>query len=706
MPRRTPARARAAQLARVLPFGLLLSGAVALSAPAPLRAAGDGLQIVTATRYEVLPSQGRVHITIDATATNLTPDTSEGRTYYTGVTFGIPAGASRVAASSGGVPLTVSLDRGHTRASVTFNRDVFYEERYRYRVTFDLADAGGAANRDVRVSHSLVAFPVWAFGSGGVAGSSVQVALPAGYTPTLQGAELDVSRAPDGSMILSAQRIPDPFAFFTYISADRSGAFSTTPLSVEVGGRSARVEVRAWDDDPEWGTEMAGLLRDGLPELHRLIGLDYPVAGTLRVEEAATSRLGEYAGIYNDVNQSITVRYDADAFVGLHEAAHIWFNQDLFRDRWINEAWAEYYGVRAGDGLGLDGSVFELTPELLRHKIPLDDWGAVGVENLDVEDFAYAATYHLAQLIADRAGTDGLQKVWQSAVAQELAYQPAHSAPGAAPEKGAAVTQESWQRLLDLLEERTGKRYDDLWRDWVVDDGQAPLLDEREAARRTYRSVVAAAGAWELPRSIRYEMSSWQFETVTADLRQASAVLTQRDGIEERARALQLTPPPTLRSAFEGAAGLPTAAAEASAELTSLDALQAATQALAVDPGALGWIGLLGAQPAAELSAARSAFESGDLASSEARATAARNLWRGAEGVGRERVAIGGGALVALDGVALAALIARRRRREARDARRARETEAADAAPRPALGTEAGTATDPSRDEPSSSAFA
>jgi hypothetical protein len=63
-------------------------------------------------------------------------------------------------------------------------------------------------------------------------------------------------------------------------------------------------------------------------------------------------------------------------------------------------------------------------------------------------------------------------------------------------------------------------------------------------------------------------------------------------------------------------------------------------------------------------------------------------------------------ALAALDGVALAALIARRRRREARDARRARETEAADAAPRPALGTEAGTATDPSRDEPSSSAFA
>ncbi len=56
------------------------------------------------------------------------------------------------------------------------------------------------------------------------------------------------------------------------------------------------------------------------------------------VEEAATSRLGDYAGIYNNLTGIIRVRYDADAYVALHEAAHIWFNGDLFRDRWIGEA--------------------------------------------------------------------------------------------------------------------------------------------------------------------------------------------------------------------------------------------------------------------------------------------------------------------------------------------------------------------------------
>ena len=36
----------------------------------------------------------------------------------------------------------------------------------------------------------------------------------------------------------------------------------------------------------------------------------------------------------------------------LHEAAHAWFNQDLFRERWIGEAWAEFYGVHAAAAVG------------------------------------------------------------------------------------------------------------------------------------------------------------------------------------------------------------------------------------------------------------------------------------------------------------------------------------------------------------------
>src|SRR4029077_2625324 len=99
------------------------------------------------------------------------------------------------------------------------------------------------------------------------------------------------------------------------------------------------VSVSHWPDGPRSGTSMAGLIDDGLPALQRLIGLPYDAPGTLVIEEAATSRLGDYAGIYNKLSGIIRVRYDADAYVGLHEAAHIWFNGDLFRDRWIDEAY-------------------------------------------------------------------------------------------------------------------------------------------------------------------------------------------------------------------------------------------------------------------------------------------------------------------------------------------------------------------------------
>ncbi|HET8587284.1 MAG TPA: hypothetical protein VFM74_05340, partial [Candidatus Limnocylindria bacterium] len=643
---------------------LALGAPLGVATPAsPAAAAVPGLRIVTVTRYEVQPDRGRVHVTIDAAATALTPDTSAGHTYYSGVTFGVPREAAHVAATSAGSPLRVTHDPKSGRVGVTFGAAVFFQQTYRYRITFDLLDGGGAPDREVRVGPSLVAFPVWAYGTADTGGSSVRVTIPAGYTVTVEaGAMTDRSTA--STTILVSDGIDDPTSYFAYVSADRAGAFTATPLTLSVGRQTARIEVRAWSDDPEWGKRMASLLRDGLPELHRQIGLDYPIGGTLGVEEAATSRLGEYAGTYDSFSDSITVRYDADAVVGLHEAAHIWFNGSLFRDRWIDEAFAEYYGVAAARALGLHGSTFALDPELIADRVPLNDWGAPGVEKPGVEDFAYAATYHLAQLIADRTDADGLQRVWRAASDGELSYQPVHG--DGTPAKGRAITQESWQQLLDLLEERTGASYADLWKAWIVNDTQALLLEQRERARTPYQADVRDAGDWELPDSIRFLMSSWQFDEAAGELSEVRFVLSKRDRIAAAAARLDLVPPPTLRQKFEGDAGLEAARSEADAELATLSNLSKTEELSAGEPTALAWIGLLGAQPAVDLDAARDAFEAGDLAVADDRATAAFDTRATAEETGRLRVAVGGGALLALDAAAMAGLGARRRARRRR----------------------------------------
>ena len=115
-------------------------------------------------------------------------------------------------------------------------------------------------------------------------------------------------------------------------------------------------------------------------------------------------------------------------------------------------------------------------------QIPLNDWERIGAESEAVEVFAYAASYHLAELIFERTDHRGLRAVWHAAANGEMAYQPIHRAATThAPAWRSA--QEGWQRLLDLLEERTGAAYDDLWTAWVVDHqaGTAARPSERTA---------------------------------------------------------------------------------------------------------------------------------------------------------------------------------------------------------------------------------
>lgn len=654
---------------QILRVALPVFAAIALIGLTPLQPAraADTLQIVAATTYQLLPGQGRVHVRIDAVATSHEPERDDGQV-VTGLTFSVQPGIANLVVTAGGTRLAASVTRRtdeFTDVELTFGRALHFEDSYRYLVSFDLVDPGGAAGRDIRIGRSVVAFPAWAFGSSNVPGGSVRIDVPAGYNVSVEGTQMaSTGGGGDQPTTLRAERLPDPFAFFAYVSADRPGAFSETPLSVSLGDRAATINIRAWEDDPSWGSRMQNLLRDGLPVLHELIGLDYKLIGPLAVEEAATSRLGEYAGIFNDIADTITVRYDADAYVALHEAAHIWFNEKLFPERWIGEAFAEFYAVQAGKQIGATGEAFELDDTTLEHRIPLNSWGDVGVEDLAVEDYAYAATYHLATLIAGRTDLAGLRAVWKAAAIFEMPYLSAHA--GVPHDILPAVTQKGWQRLLDLLEERTGTSYTDLWDEWVVADADRPLLAERSAARSAYAAVVRRAGGWELPQRIRYDLGAWSFDAVTEEIAAADNVLGQRDRIVAAARELDLTPPPTLESAFEGAAGLQAAADEAKAELTTLEGISDAGALLGVEPSTLESIGLLGEEPQQDLDAARIAFEGADLGASDQAAARLTTVRSGAQDAGRQRVVIVGGGLLGLDALAMAGLALRRRRRRRR----------------------------------------
>jgi len=304
---------------------------------------------------------------------------------------------------------------------------------------------------------------------------------------------------------------------------------------------------------------------------------------------------------------------------------------------------------------------FELTDNLLANKIPLNDWGEIGAVQIGVEEYAYAATYHLAGLIFDRTSIPSLQLVWRGADASEMAYQPAHST--GAPQTGVGGDVAGWQQLLDLLDQRAGANFDDLWSEWVVNPTEQRELDARATAREQYARLVEDAGAWNLPRDLRFVMGSWTFDEAEGDMTLAATVLDVRDQGVSAAARLDLSPPAELEQLFERDGGLKAAQAEAELEAAVLGDIATTSRRLGEKETILESIGLLGANPAADLDAARAAFEADDLHAAGRDADQALAARTGAAEAGQTRVLLTGGGVLVLSGATFVGVRVRRRRR-------------------------------------------
>ena len=664
-------------------FSLLLLALVAatglLATPlgsAEVRAATPDLTIVGNARYDVQPQAKRVRVTVDLTMTNHLRDTKTKRYYFDRAFLSVLPDASAFKLTSpgaAGARAAVSKKTStYTLLQLNLGRRIYSGKTNTYRLVFDLVDAGGAASRDVRVGTSLVSFPVWAFATDSTPGSSVKVTFPAGYEVAVESGEIPAPvTAADGTTTLETGKLDKPLTFFAYLVGDRPGSYAERIETATINGSQIELTIRGWADDTAWADRVGSLVSRGLPVLAQEIGLPWPRQGGLAFHETVSRSTGGYAGLFDPSLGQVEVAYDAGDFVVLHESAHTWFNGGLLTDRWANEAFASYYGLEAANELKIKASADALTPELEAARIPLNAWGAVGRENEKTEDYAYAATLTLARAIAQRAGADGLRAVWADAAGKVGAYQPVvtgdsatSSAAGAPAAPETVDGAPDWRALLDLLEERTGVSYDDLWRKWVARDTDLPLLDARRAARTEYDKVVEAAGDWLLPRALRDAMRAWRFDQATTMLDDATTVLDDRAQIASDAAAAGLTVPGTLRTAFESPDGFASAAVEATAELAAIHGYTSAVEARRTAADTIEGLGLWGLNPEGDLARARTLFASGDPAGSVAAAGAAESAWTGAAEAGRARLtSIGILAIAILLGLVILAIWLRGRRR-------------------------------------------
>jgi hypothetical protein len=162
-------------------------------------------------------------------------------------------------------------------------------------------------------------------------------------------------------------------------------------------------------------------------------------------------------------------------------------------------------------------------------------------------------------------------------------------------------------------------------------------------------------------------MRAWQFDLATQQLTAAETVLAQRAQLQTAATAAGLTLPPTLQGLFEGNGGVPVAAAEATAEQSTIEAIQqaAATESTAGAgaPALFVSVGLLGSAPGAKLADARDAFAAGELKQAISGASDAAATWTSAASIGRTRIVSAGLLILAI--LILARMLWVRRRRTA-----------------------------------------
>lgn len=617
-------------------------------------AAGAGPVLVGTSQYDVQPASHRVRVTVDLAIANQTQDTVTTTFVYDRANVTVLPGVTGIVASIGGAKIKASIasrSASATILSLPFPKPLASGQGTAVHLVFDLPDKGGAPTRDIRIGDALASFPVWAFGSPGVPGSSVTVRFPAGYHVIVASGRLSgPSIAANGTLILTSGRLADPFALNAWVVGDRAGAFAETPLDVPTGAGSARVLVRAWKDDAAWGRRVTTTLARQLPALARAIGASSPWSGPVAIEEVTTRSIGGLAATLDRTTMTIRLAYTADQGVLLAALAQLWFDDTHYADRWIGEGLAGWAATQAAAQLkvSLPRAPAGAAPV---DPFPLNAWASGDGDAVDA--WGRATATEVFRLIAARVGPQGIKDVVTAVTDGSAAYQPVPpgggdaSAGSGSPGTGSAgngsmavegaTARVDWRILLDLVAERTGADLTDLWQRFVVRPTDLGLLDVRAKARVDRAAMLVAAGSWPEPSTIRAALRSWQFADAESQMSAVRDVFAARDELAVAAAIAGLQVPTTLRTAYEKDAPA-TALAEAGVERAIVDQVAVASRTGAASGGLLQRIGLVGVDPAGLLAESRRAFATGDFQRAQSTATAARDAWAGAADLGGLRV--------------------------------------------------------------------
>ncbi|MGH9212825.1 MAG: hypothetical protein ACRD2C_19460 [Acidimicrobiales bacterium] len=577
---------------------------------------GDGLLTETHVLYEVDPDAGATHVTVQMTLENQVPDADRGtyveQTYFSN--FSVPVlreatGFSAVDVAGNPLPVTEALINGDLwveYANIDLQPDMYYGDESTVSVTYELPNQPARAEGLSRANDAFVSFPVFANGDPGL--TSVEVRIPDRYEVEVVAGDLTREER-DGQIVLSAAAIPDPMTFIPVVVA--TDDVNLVSRNADLDGIA--VEALAWPDDAQWADFVIGQLGAAIPLLTDMTGQPWPTQETLEVTETAAPYAYGYAGWYEELDHTISIGDALEPRVIVHEVSHVWFNSDLFTDRWVNEAFAEEYATTVLESLSEPQGAPPTPDRAGGAAIALNDWGNPSIlddQSEATEDYGYTASWFVLDQIAGEVGVDRMRDVIAVAADDQIAYM---GDPD--PEPGPQST--NWRRLLDLLEQVGGSQQAaPLFETYVVDDEQHAELAARAAARDAYSGLADRGGDWTPPLEIRELLAAWEFEHVADNVAEADEVLALRTQIADLLDGTDVERL-GLEDHYETATDVADVVPLAEATLDAAEAYRDASARYDEGPGILGSVGLWLSGTGDRIDDARTNLEEGDAPASQ-----------------------------------------------------------------------------------------
>ncbi|MFE6971503.1 hypothetical protein [Isoptericola sp. NPDC057653] len=649
-----PASRRRPALLALLGAGLV--GALVLAGPAAV--ADEGLTEESHSRYELLASGSEVRATVTTTIGNVTPDRGLTYYFYTSYAIPVPAGAERVRATSGGAPLSVSLESTEdpsTRYAVASFAPLRYGRTRTIEWSFDVPGEPVRSKDYTRVGDGFATFA--ASGVGDVGRTTVEVVLPASMTFDATSDSFAEKRT-GKTVTYTATENSDKDGIWAVVSA--RDPKKADEKRVDVAGTT--LTLQSFPGDKKWTTFVSRKLTKGLPALEDVVGRPWP-GGLETIREDVSPKVLGYAW-FDPGKDEIVIPEDLDDVTLYHELGHAWLNPDRLKERWLSEGMTEVVAHRVVARTGGTSDPWRAPDRGSDVALPLSDWEASpGELDADVEAYGYAASYTAVQRLIGGLDDNAFTAVVSASQAGESAYE----RPGSTDENHGRT---DWRRFLDLVETRGDVAgAPKVLRTWVLTGDQQAKLKARSAARDAYAALDEADGAWEPPLGLRTAMTDWEFGDAKAARSALDGAAADAGAVQAAADAAGLEVPATVRAAYEDAsddaqyAELATLLPRAADVTTQVGEAVRAAEADRDPVSGLG-ASVLGVERSAER--ARDDLAAGDLDDAAAHAGAASD---------RAGVATAAGAglvvLVLAAGGGVVTLVVRGRRRARRRAQEA-----------------------------------